>query len=250
MAREKRINLFDKNHVTLTKHINTGDSENELVFTGISWSTKKNDCGNFKCSNTEKRIDCWVNKTEYTSGTTIIVQPTIKKRIVERLKSPLGFYYTKITEPQSERKELVITKKKIWRFYVQNNVTYELIYYTEYNGVRIGFETRPWDLMDNKYIEDHFINSLIDDLNSIIADTSSKERVDEGTLNPKGRWDRNNYHSRNEGINQTRYVGDLTNVKKEIFTDLFGYPDGPKYQTNDEKILAHGFDLKTSFRKM
>ena len=41
-----------------------------------------------------------------------------------------------------------------------------------------------------------------------------------------------------------------TSVKKEIFTDLFGYPDGPKYQTNEEKILAYGFDLKTSFRKM
>ena len=85
---------------------------------------------------------------------------------------------------------------------------------------------------------------------SIIADTSSREHIDEDRLNPKGRWDRDNYYSRTEGINQTRYVGDLTNVKKEIFTDLFGYPDGPKYQTNDEKILAHGFDLKTSFRKM
>ena len=125
-----------------------------------------------------------------------------------------------------------------------------MIYYTEYNGVSIGFETHPWDLMDNKYIEDHFINSLIDDLIFIIADTTSREHVDEDILNPKGRWDRDNYYSRTEGINQTRYVGDLTNVKKEIFTDLFGYPDGPKYQTNDEKILAHGFDLKTSFRKM
>lgn len=250
MAREKRINLFNKNHVTLTKYINTGNAENELVFRGSSWSTKKNDCGNFKWSNTEKRIDCWVNKTEYSAGTTVVVQPATKKRIVERLKSPLGFYYTKITEPQPERTEFVTTKKKIWRFYVQNNVTYELIYYTEYNGVRIGFETRPWDLMDNKYIEDHFINSLIDDLISIIADTSSREHIDEDRLNLKNGWDRDNYYSRTEGINQTRYVGDLTNVKKEIFTDLFGYPDGPKYQTNDEKILAHGFDLKTSFRKM
>ena len=38
--------------------------------------------------------------------------------------------------------------------------------------------------------------------------------------------------------------------KREIFTDLFGYPEGPKYQTNEEKILSHGFDLKTSFRTM
>ena len=31
--------------------------------------------------------------------------------------------------------------------------------------------------------------------------------------------------------------------------DLFGYEDGPKIQPNDIKILAHGFDLKESFRK-
>lgn len=38
-------------------------------------------------------------------------------------------------------------------------------------------------------------------------------------------------------------------IRKEIMTDLFGYPDGPKIQPNNIKILAHGFDLKTSFRK-
>jgi hypothetical protein len=87
-------------------------------------------------------------------------------------------------------------------------------------------------------------------LGTIISDATSKERVDENRLNPSGRWNRENYYSNREGIETKRFVGDLTEVKKEIFTDLFGYPDGPKYQTNEEKILAHGFDLKTSFRKM
>ena len=31
--------------------------------------------------------------------------------------------------------------------------------------------------------------------------------------------------------------------------DLFADKDGYKQQTNESKILAHGFDLKESFRK-
>ena len=34
-----------------------------------------------------------------------------------------------------------------------------------------------------------------------------------------------------------------------VFKELFGNVNGPRFQTNEEKILAHGFDLKTSFRK-
>ena len=37
---------------------------------------------------------------------------------------------------------------------------------------------------------------------------------------------------------------------QQLYIDLFGNIKGPVYQTNDEKILSHGFDLKTSFRKM
>jgi hypothetical protein len=90
---------------------------------------------------------------------------------------------------------------------------------------------------------------LINDLETIISDATTKDRVDKDRLNPVKRWD-DSYYCKYEGLETTRFVGDMTEVKKEIFTDLFGYPDGPKYQTNEEKILAHGFDLKTSFRKM
>ena len=250
MARKKTITLFNKNHISLIKTIGEGIDYNVITFNNSSYSTKKNDKGNFKFSQKTQRIDTWVNRAIYKSSSSIVVRPAVNKRTVERLKSPLGFYYTKVTEPQKEQTQFVSTTKKIWRFYVQNSVTYELIYYTEYNGVKVGFETHPWELADNKSVEDHLITALINDLETIIADTSSKERVDEDRLNPKGRWNTDNYYSHREGIETTRFVGDLTAVKKEIFTDLFGYPDGPKYQTNEEKILAHGFDLKTSFRKM
>ena len=42
-------------------------------------------------------------------------------------------------------------------------------------------------------------------------------------------------------------IGELRN---KVFTDIFGSPKGIRYQTNEEKILSHGFDLKTSFRKV
>ena len=249
MARKKTTNLFNKNHISLIK-VENDNNDNSIVFHEPSFSSKKNSYGNWKFSQKTQRIDTWVNKAVYKSSSSIVVRPAVNKRIVERLKSPLGFYYTKVTEPQREQTQYVSTTKKIWRFYVQNSVTYELIYYTEYNGVKVGFETHPWELADNKSVEDHLITALINDLETIISDTSSKERVDEDKLNPKGRWDRENYYSSHEGIETKRFVGNLIEVKKEIFTDLFGYPDGPKYQTNEEKILAHGFDLKTSFRKM
>jgi hypothetical protein len=248
MARKKTTNLFNKNHISLIK-VENDNNDNSIVFHEPSFSSKKNSYGNWKFSQKTQRIDTWVNKAVYKSSSSIVVRPPVNKRIVERLKSPLGFYYTKVTEPQKEQTQYVSTTKKIWRFYVQNSVTYELIYYTEYNGVKAGFETHPWELADNKSIEDHFITALINDLEKIISDATTKDRVDKDRLNPVKRWD-DSYYCKYEGLETTRFVGDMSEVKKEIFTDLFGYPDGPKYQTNEEKILAHGFDLKTSFRKM
>jgi len=42
---------------------------------------------------------------------------------------------------------------------------------------------------------------------------------------------------------------DMSKIRKVSFTELFGYPDGPKFQTDAEKILSHGFDPVESFRK-
>ena len=249
MARTKTTTLFNKNHISLIQYVNGGNMNNVITFTDPSWSTKKNSNGNWKFSEKTLRIDTWVNKAVYRSATSVVIEPAQKKTITERLKSPLGFYYTKVTKPHPERTTYVNTTKKIWRFYVQNSVTYELIYYTEYNGVKVGFDTHPWELVDNKSIEDNFITALINDLETIISDATTKDRVDKDRLNPVKRWD-DSYYSKLDGLETTRFVGDMTEVKKEIFTDLFGYSDGPKYQTNEETILAHGFDLKTSVRKM
>ena len=100
MARKKTTNLFNKNHISLIKIENDNNNDNSIVFNEPSFSSKKNSYGNWKFSQKTQRIDTWVNRAVYNSATSIVVKPAVNKRIVERLKSPLGFYYTKVTEPQ------------------------------------------------------------------------------------------------------------------------------------------------------
>ena len=162
------------------------------------------------------------------------------KPITERVKSPLGFYYTRTIHPQNLVHEKTESKiKHVWNFY-NPDCEYELTYYTEYNGTKANVEIRPWNLIDNKALGDNFITALLEEITSIIESTKTKQEIE--LEQPQ----RNRYLGREE----YPYTGNLEEVKRLIFTDLFGYPEGPKYQTNDEKILSHGFDLKTSFRNM
>lgn len=169
-----------------------------------------------------------------------------KKQTIEivRTKSPLGFYYDKIiynTESASRSNDSRNTCMKIWTFYIGSK-TYKLSYYTEYNGTHVNQEIRPWDICEgDKSMPDHYVDALLSELNNMFADIAalkSKDILDTSSFDVRS-WNRFNKFNINDN---TR--------KRELFTDLFGYPEGPKYQTNEEKILSHGFDLKTSFRKM
>ena len=169
-----------------------------------------------------------------------------KKQTFEivRTKSPLGFYYDKIiynTESASRCNDSRSTCMKIWTFYIGSK-TYKLSYYIEYNGTHINQEIRPWDICEgDKSMPDHYVDALLSELNNMFADIKvlkNKDILDTSSYEVRS-WNRFNKFNINDN---TR--------KREIFTDLFGYPEGPKYQTNEEKILSHGFDLKTSFRKM
>ena len=92
MARKKITNLFNKNHVSLIKVENDNNNDNSIIFREPSFSSKKNTYGNFKYSEKTQRIDTWVNRAVHSSATAIVVKPAVNKRIVERLKSSLGFY--------------------------------------------------------------------------------------------------------------------------------------------------------------
>lgn len=231
MARKKVTTLFNKNHVSIIKIVGE-----ELPSPVRSHYTPS-----------QPKIENWVkHQTIYEtprgkSWWEVEKEQNKKaKPITERVKSPLGFYYTRTIHPQKLVHEKTESKTKhVWVFY-NSDGRYELTYYTEYNGTRANVEIHPWNLIDKKAMEDNFITALLEEITSIIECTKTKQEIE--LEQPQ----RNMYI----GGEEHHYAGNLGEVRKLIFTDLFGYPDGPKYQTNDEKILSHGFDLKTSFRKM
>ena len=140
--------------------------------------------------------------------------PTVFKCV-----SPLGFYYYKNERCYNNNsyKEIGL-RQKYW--FCLDGCSYEISYLKKYNDTSIGHETRPWDLVGNG-MSDHFINDLEKVLNQIIDELHGNK------------YDKEKIKS----------------FKDNIFIDLFGDVDGIKIQTNDLKILSHGFDLKTSFRK-
>ena len=187
-----------------------------------------------------------LEKQYNTSNKTDFSYKKPKKQTYEivRTKSPLGFYYDKImynSEPSSRSNDSKSTCMKIWTLYIGTR-TYKLSYYIEYNGTHINQEIRPWDICEgDKSMPDHYVDALLSELNNMFSDITvlkNKDILDTSFYEVKS-WNR--YNTYNIKDNEK---------KREIFTDLFGYPEGPKYQTNEEKILSHGFDLKTSFRKM
>jgi hypothetical protein len=83
----------------------------------------------------------------------------------------------------------------------------------------LGYETRPWEIVPgDKSFSDHFIEDLKREVDRIF------EMAEENKIE----------------------IGDR---KRKVYRDLFGFPEGPKHMTDQEKILSHGFDLKESFRK-
>lgn len=253
MARNKRTTLFNKNHISIIKIENNTPAP--LTYNKTSFSTKKNQQGNWKCSYSTVKTERYITRYEISEWTnsTPLYQRQKKTKVKEktvRLKSPLGFYYTKTIKLDNERKtdNSYQTTRVTYNFYTDNNIQYSLTYYTCANGARISFDKRPYELLDNEYFEDNYIDALISIINNLISETTSKyTHADFGDyyLSTKERG-----YCGHKSSDYKYIIGNMTETKKEIFKDLFGYPDGPKRQTNDEKILSHGFDLKTSFRKM
>lgn len=231
MARTKVTTLFNKNHISIIKIVGA-----ELPSPVRSFYIAS-----------QPKIKNWVKHQIICEASCETSQEafTRKKReqpkpIMERVKSPLGFYYTRTIHPQNLVHKKTESKiKHVWNFYNPDG-EYELTYYTEYNGTKANVEIHPWNLIDNKALGDNFITALLEEITSIIESTKTKQEIE--LEQPQ----RNRYLGREEH----HYTGNLEEVKRLIFTDLFGYPEGPKYQTNDEKILSHGFDLKISFRNM
>ena len=234
MTRRKTTTLFNKNHISIIK------IEDGLIFYPTRSFYKES---NPKIKNWVQHLVIREGSYESSSQAITRKKREQEKPITERVKSPLGFYYTRTIHPQesvSSYPKVSETKTKHeWIFYNQD-IRYILTYYTEYCGIKANPEIHPWNLIDKKAMGDNFITALLEEVTNIIESTKTKQEVE--LEQPQ----RNRYLGREEH----HYTGNLREVKRLIFTDLFGYPEGPKYQTDNEKILSHGFDLKTSFRNM
>ena len=146
------------------------------------------------------------------------------------LESPLGFYYTKKIQVIEDSGDTTTNKTIcVWNFWLDQKTKISISYITKFGDTGINVETRPWEIADNTAFEDH----LVTDLRKVVDDIINEFR----------RFKIINIISKNVEITN------LGDIKRKIYTDLFGYPEGPKFQTNEEKILSHGFDPKTSFRK-
>lgn len=164
-----------------------------------------------------------------------------------RYESPLGFYYYVTTHkkvPTEKQKKILETTKtailyKSFEIYGPN-YHYLIRYPHAYNNTNISEDTRPWDLVDKNGLEDHFIIDLKNELDKLFAVTY-KDKINL-VENHKNYW----WQTNKEEQYSKKSIGEF---KCEIYKDIFGFKDGPKMQSNQEKILSHGFDLKESFRK-
>lgn len=142
--------------------------------------------------------------------------------------SPLGFYYTKRVYKTQEH-SFTKYRKLVINLYTQ---TYIFTYIEGYNGVYIGSDVRPWEIYEGeKSMKDHMITSLMNEINKLL-DIISDNKLQ--------------YNLYEEYDSKKLSVEDL---RKTIYKEVFGSDKGIRFQTDQEKILSHGFDLKTSFRK-
>ena len=211
MKRVKIKNLFNKNHITIIKKEN--------------------------CSNST--VGCSVRLVEKdTDDYSFSIRKRSQSKEIIKCESPLGFYYNKTVY---NHKTNLSTSSKIRKIEILlKDTTYELSYYIKYGDSNLSKENRPWDIVEgDPSFSDRMANSLLEEVNkllNVLSDNKIKPRTYSRTYC---------YH------NREILEGDITinDLKTILYEELFGDKNGIRYQTDSEKIISHGFDLKTSFRK-
>lgn len=173
---------------------------------------------------------------------------TIKKETIKK-ESPLGFYYTQTKERKiysNDENSNAIGRTIIQ--YRKDNIIYQLKYVTQFNdNISTDKEDgiRPWDVYPgDKDFPDHMITALVKDVENYFEEAANR-KIDFYKYKYNGfYW--NSYYDGSSAIDEKIIIKEL---RDNVFKDLFGNVKGPRFQSNKEKIIAHGFDLKTSFRK-
>ncbi len=209
-AREKKITLYSCNGIKIEKYTNLQNRHygiyNGIISKVIEYKQKETD---MLPSNVYRKFSHYKSSYEV------------------KLKSPLGFYYTKTINRNDyigSKVESIEANFKYINVFADNE-KYYLEYPISYKDAKIGIEIRPWDILPGyKGIFDHFINSLFDDVNKFFNIIDDNKNLLNNRLN-------------------------YNELRKTTYIDLFGNENGPTVNYNDIKILSHGFDLKESFRK-
>ena len=159
-------------------------------------------------------------------------------------ESKLGFYYYKIIHHSATEDKVIRDAASFHKFIIRySDVKFEISYPYHYNGMEIGSDNRPWDLLPGyKGIPDHFITDLQKQIEKVF-DECEGQPIE---------YTYKQYSPYIDG-----YVGEKVYGKNEwipflrkiLFKDLFGSEEGPIITLNDIKIESHGFDKKVSFRK-
>ena len=208
--RQKKITLFSKNHITITKTENVNNLSKYVICNKINNSS-------IKCDYISRK------KNEY---------------YVDVIKeSPLGFKY--IEQEKRYRNQPKDESKYYKELYIVNiyleKTEYEFVYPILYNHTHIGKENRPWDIVEgDKSISEHFIFALKNEIDKLFEVIKENKL----TIHKRG-----TYYSGNKNLTYQE-------LHDKIYEDVFGDKRGIRFQTDEEKILAHGFDKVTSFRKM
>jgi hypothetical protein len=219
MKKSTKRTLFSKNRITLTVEDEKTDKPCVYSNAGTLYGSLSDGDSRYT-----KRTKC------------------ITKTITKKLESPLGFYYYK-DETVSEIVE--DDKVDVDIYWYEIILSSSLHYYTfrfpkRQGNISVSVDTRPWNIVSGcRSLEDHFIMDLFNDLEGIFFELEHDKAV---VLSEK--YDCEYRHTRLMENGQG-----LGEFKKNLYLIVFGNSKGPVYQTNDEKILSHGFDLKTSFRK-
>ena len=213
MAREKEKILFNKNHITIKLYENRqyihGNTSKSIVTGGEPKSR------NSYCDEYEK----------------------VKVKKISKL-APFYYEVEEYVKKSNKRNTNVYSsgsEQMVTYISTGPNSEYEIKYYIAYGDTKISHETRPWDIYPGDSIfEEHFIL----DLEKVLKEIFLNVNID--SIDFKA----NDYLKILHKIKENG-----ANVRIKIMKDLFDDKDGYKKQTNESKILSHGFDLKESFRK-
>lgn len=169
-----------------------------------------------------------------------------KKDYIEiKKESKLGFYYIKRKYFPKHSNEIDNNSYRTINtvsFSDADGNIHVLNFYTKY-GENTAAKTedglRPWEICEgDNDMPDHMLHALWDEVNSFFNEMESY-KIDKVYHTTVGGWISSN----------AKRDYDIFKVKKEVYEYLFGSIKGIRFQTDMEKIIAHGFDPKYSFRK-